>query len=415
MKMIRILSFFGFMITLGVFFSACSDDNGSTDPDPNPDSVEPEATSAWLYDYYLSTPEGRIHYMDAVEELPSNVDVDGSVELGLNARTYAIGENVYTLSPSAGTLTRWDVDRTTLEISPSGLISYASTGAGNGSADRAVFYSETQAYLPNFTEGVIVEIDPTEMRITKVHNIPPVLDAPIDGVFVSQSEGDVIHDKVICTLEVSMNQCCEYNVPPGGAIVAVLDPASSAFQYNKDQRSLASDRIVLYDENGTGYVQPSRNNGFMGQYHNGVPSGPGLFTLLKLDENGNFDSDFNVDLSEGSSINWYGRAATIFDNKVILTYANFEWPDSWDERWSFYGDETAFNTISLDLETKEVRPFTIFDDFIEVLYINTIDGTNYFTGFGADSSKILRQNGFEDYTEVLINAGGGILTLEKLW
>ena len=405
----RMIKIFSVVLSIGLLSNACSDDDDKT----GPDTGAGEAESAWMYMFYLETPEGRIHYMDAVEALPSEANVESAVELGINARTYAAGEHVYSISTTSATLTKWKVDRTTLGFSPSNILSYASTGVGNGWVDRAVFFSETQAYISNFDEGLLLEFDPSEMTITKVHDIPALPEATVDEIRINQSEGDIIGDKVVWTLDISQRTCCEYIVPTG-AVSAVWDPASASFQYNRDQRSLAADRQIVFDENGGAYVQPSRNNGFSLQYMEEVPENPG-YTLLKLDENGNFDPNFSFDFAEAVPVQWYGRATTIYGGKIIFTYAEFEWPEAWEDRWSFYGDANNFKTVSVDLVTKEVAPFTAFDGYGETSYQNTIDGINYYTGFGDESADLLRQDGLDFTTVLSTKTEGGILMVAKLW
>lgn len=415
MKTSKTIKLLSIALTFGLFLSACKNDDG-----PGPEAKG--AKSAWMYFFYNITPQGRISYMDVAEKLPSKPDVKGSVELGLNAWVYSIGETVYTVDSKAATFTKWDVDKKTLALKPSGLLSYASTGVGNGWLDRAIFYSKTQVYIPNFKEGLLLEMNPAEMKIVKTHKIPAIIDASIKGIYVGKSEGHVINDKVFWTLEVSVwPACCEYIIPTGsrGAISAVWDPKTETFRYNKDQRLLASDRIPLFDEKGGIYVQPSRGNAVTSHYFKGTPSAPGLFTLLKLDANGNFDPNFSFDLSQAlPKIKYYSRASSIYDNKIVLNYATFDkWPAVYADRRPLLRNRALYKTVSVNLQTKEVKPFTLFKDYLEVLQINTVDKKTYFIGFGHGknfSSTLLRQDGFDDY-KVIMKHDGGILKVKKLW
>ena len=411
-KMIKLLSM---VLTVGLLLSACKNDEG-TDPKAE------EAKTAWMYFFYNITPQGRISYMDVAEKLPSKPDVKGAVELGLNAWVYSIGETVYTLDAKAATLTKWDVDKKTLAPKASAVLSYASTGAGNGRFDLAVFYSKTKAYIPNFKEGLLLEMNPSEMKIVKTHKIPTIIDVSIKDIYVGNSEGHVINDKLFWTLEVvNYSKCCEYNIPTGsrGAIFAVWDPKTETFRYNKDQRLLASDRIPLFDEKGGVYLQPSRGNGTTSHYLKGTPSAPGLFTLLKLDANGNFDPNFSFDLSQAlPKMKSYSRASSIYDNKIVLNYAAFDkWPAAYADRRSFLRNRALYKSVSVNLQTKEVKPFTAFKDYGEVLQINTVDKKTYFAGFGYGANfttTVLRQDGFDDY-KVIMKHDGGILKVKKLW
>ena len=171
------IKLFSIVIAFGLFSNGCSDD----DPPAPTDPVNTEAESAYLLGYRVETPEGRVYYMEAHEEIPSNSNVSEAVELGLNRRIFSYGEHPYIWSGDDATMTKWTLDKTTLELSTDGVVSFGNTGI-SGFVAPPIFLSETQAFFSELAEGVIVEWNPTTMEITKVHNVDPLPDVgvPID-------------------------------------------------------------------------------------------------------------------------------------------------------------------------------------------------------------------------------------------
>ena len=131
-----------------------------------------EAMSAWILGYRTETPQGNVYYLEAHEDVPSKTNSANAVELGLNSRIYSYGEHAYTWNGDAATITKWEVEKTTLELSPAGIISFASVGVSGNIAEPA-FISETSAYTTRLSEGIVVEWNPSTMEIIQVYDVDP--------------------------------------------------------------------------------------------------------------------------------------------------------------------------------------------------------------------------------------------------
>ncbi|MEM6265266.1 MAG: hypothetical protein AAGI38_22385, partial [Bacteroidota bacterium] len=162
-------------ISFGI--SACDNDD---DGDMTSDGEETE--SAWLTGYFTATPEGRLYYMEANENIPDETDVSNAVELGFGSRILSYGEHPYSWNDDAGTLTKWNVDRTTLEFSVAGIVSFASQGISGNIGLSILIVSETEGYVPDIFEGQIVEFNPTTMTITQTHTFSPPPVPSIDPI-----------------------------------------------------------------------------------------------------------------------------------------------------------------------------------------------------------------------------------------
>ena len=129
-------------ITLTFTFFACNDDDH---PEQNLEEVE----TATLLSLRTEGADGRIYYMAVYEEIPNEPDLSTMVELGPGFRVYAFGENPYTWDGNASNLTKWNVDRTNLNVSEAEVMSLAGLGI-SGDLGPPAFFSDEQAY---FFEG----------------------------------------------------------------------------------------------------------------------------------------------------------------------------------------------------------------------------------------------------------------------
>lgn len=405
------------VVSIGII--SCSDDDPSvTDTDP----VEVE--SAWVLAYRSETPQGRVYYMEVNETIPSESNVSNAVELGLNNRIYSFGENPLTWNGDAGTITRWNVDRTNLDLSVDAILSFASNGV-TGNIGAPIFLSETRAFMQNLAEGVIVEWNPTTMEITTVYNVSDFPEVPggtgqyIPGGFTS---GITSGGKIIYPIEYRLSTCCEY-VAPQAAIVGVFDPETGTLEYKQDGRSLTSNSLVQ-NQQGDNYISPSAFNSFVETYYNVDPQNlPGPYTILKVDDNGNFDPNFSFDLKSVLPIEIATGFNVIFEDKIVLSYVDsneYQLPDEFDQRFAVFGAAT-FNSVAVDLETGEVLPFDAFDGYNYSGFPATTDGDLYIVAGitagpgGAEESFFLRQNGFNDFTVVSSHVGGTMQHIGRLW
>lgn len=420
----RMIKVFSAIITFGVLMNACnSDDNGNTNPDEG-EPTEVAAKSAWLYGFRLETPEGRVYYMSAHEEIPKEANASEAVELGFNARIYSYGEHPYTWNGDAATITKWNVDKTTLNLSQNSIVSFANTSLSGANLAEPIFLSESQAFYSDLTEGVIVEWNPTTMEITKVLNVDPLPTPLLDGMDYSEWTKYLSNGKIIIPIRLSSpDNCCEYPEKEVGAMVAVFDPSIGTVEYHQDNRLISCYYRLLPDvSNGAIYIQPNRDNSFITPYFDVDSSElPSPFALLKLNADGSFDPDFFIDLGEIVPMSYYGVAAFVSNNKLVFNYIDdsHEWPSSYDDANSSISGLVNPSVI-VDLETKEVKPFTAFSEYGGVNPLSTVDGVNYYWGYsywsnGYDEDHIIAQNSAEDFTVVSSITGGGFQAINKLW
>ncbi|MEM8928825.1 MAG: hypothetical protein AAGC45_11520 [Bacteroidota bacterium] len=434
----RMLKIFGLTLALGIVFYSCNsddDDNGSTqeppigmeddDPMGTDDDTPPveELESGWLIGYRTSTPQGLIWYMEANEELPDETDQSNAVEIGLNADIYTHESGIYTWNGNAATITKWDVDRTNLEFSVTGLLSLASSGI-TGNAPN-LFFSETQAFISFLAEGVVVEWNPSAMEIIEVHNVDPLPDLGTtfgfytEQVLYATSDGKIMMPIVFST---PVNCCDTSELPnPAGAMLAVFDPATSSVEYLRDNRMIANHSTFMTDStDGAFYMVPNFSNSYWEPYYD-LTGQPIPYGVLRINADGSFDPDFFVDLTDFVDITFLRSQFFVYDQKFVLSYldaADYEHPESYADRFGSFG-QTA-ELIIVDLVTGDVMDFAGFNGsgFDAAIFLDTVEGVNYFSGFNAATEQggLLIQNGTDALTTVTVHNGNNdFQAIAKLW
>lgn len=402
------------MLLIGVISLGITSCDKNDDDDVNPSGNE--VASAKIVAIESWGPEGSIIYMGIYDgEVPSEIDIKDAIEIGANGSVYSLGENPYTWNANAGTITKWAVDKQTLEPSPIGILSLASTGF-SGTATDPVFVSETRAFSTNLNEGLIVEWDPSTMEITKVHDVPvnPYLSIPHS--LIEEWAKYVRDSKIIIPIYFGESQeCCTFH-NTGGEMVAVFDLNSNTLEYIQDPRNQANEGAFAVDENQNMYSYPGYDAMWSTAYKGSTED---HFTVLKVNSDGNYDPNFELNLKDILPIEFLFNATTVFDNKMVLEYVDdsFTWPSAWDDRWSVYDHPSK--RVSIDLTTKEVKDFTALDGYTWIGVRGEIDGVKYFRGYlpadQGDGVALFRQNSFEDYTKITTMNNGDIRYISKLW
>ena len=430
MKMIRI---FGFLLFMGLFFNACSDDDPApnsdpdtqADPDSDPDTAT-ELESAWMVSYRVNGPAGSVWYFSVTEDVPQTLEVGSSVELGLNSNVFAVGDNVYDWDGNAQTITKWGIDRTDLSASPEGILSVASVGFNPFIFTQAVL-SENQSYLIDLAEGVIIEWNPTDMTITEVIQVEP-MDQFQYGELIFTGEIHVVGDNLIIPIrQYPPEICCDIDASNIGALVAVFDTNSKTVQYNVDNRLTSTPNYVRIDRDGTIYAVPIRENGFTNHYYNLPADAPSPHLVLKLNQDGTFDTDYSFDLDAAlnNNIEFIESVVAVLDNKLILQYYDSRDVDLDDVPFSERYDSRSVGTRSVvvDLSTGEVNDFEAFGSYDFAAFTPAEDNTGndvYVLAYSSveepfDTSHFLLANSFDSYTELTAYSNIAAGRLVKLW
>ncbi|MEM0940421.1 MAG: hypothetical protein AAF600_14400 [Bacteroidota bacterium] len=404
-----------FITLLSLSLISCQNDDKAV-------NSETEAESAFVLGYINATPEGEIYYMSVHKEIPSELDISQAVEVGLDVELRALGENVYTFNPGASTITKWEVNKTTLEMQVVRVLSYASTGISFGLSN--IFSSETESYLSDLEEGLVMEWNPTTMSITEVYDVGSHRFALLENVRTRQNRGFSLNGNPAWPIKWQYNQCCEHTNPEPGALIGVFDVISKTFNYYSDNRILSADNQHGEDENGNIYVPAARDDAFHKEYWNlGADSNLVNKGILKVNSDGQFDPNFLIDLDEvfNDKITMFGGIVSIYENQFLINYHYREsgLSDEFNNRWDIWDTEGQFALV--DGSTKEVTQFNGFDgmDLAGAWSLTTIDGVNYLgaSRTGWEDALLLRQDSRDTYSIIseFPGSNGEFNRLAELW
>ena len=408
--------------TIAFGTTSCNDDDDSDDIIME-EEEEPEVEDAWLIGYRTNAPQGLIWYMEVNEELPNETNQENAVEIGLNGDIFTHEGGVWTWNGNAATITKWDVDRVTLDFSVTGLLSLASSGiSGNA---RNIFLSETQAFLSFLAEGIVVEWNPATMEITKVHAVDPLPDLGTTFDFYTEQTLHLTSDgKIMIPVVFSPpSNCCETSAlpDPPGAMLAVFDPATSTIEYVRDNRMIANHSTLMPDPvDDAFYMVPNFANSFWDPYFD-LTGQPVPYGVLKINQDGSFDPDFFVDLTDFVDVTFLRSQFFVYDQKFVFSYldaANYDHPPAYGDRFAAFG--LTADIIIVDLISGDVMDFSGFNGsgFDAAFFLDTVEGVNYFSGFNAATSQggLLVQNGTNAFTTVTVHNGNNdFQAVAKLW
>ena len=391
-------------------FSCSDDDNNNATPE------QPEVESALLMDWGFDSPSGNgvIRYAKVYTDIPSSLDNSTAVELGLNVSPQVYNGNMYSLDNNSKTLTKWTVDRTTLDLSVESIMSYASTGINASTIALGItFVSDSSAFLHDFTAGISVEFSPNSLEITDLINHSPL---PTRNNFISGGGATIeLNGKYVFPVGYSPINCCDYSEPTN-ATIGVFDPKAGTVDYKMDERNSGTSGLIK-TEDGKVYVIPFLFQSIVDQTFRVPDNHQGNLSILRLDDNLDFDSNYFLDLEQlFPEISIFMSTAFIESGQIQVTYNDFEVP-SWDQRFGFFTNPSK--SALIDLETLEVNDFTALDQFSAVLVRAAFEGRNILVGLdqvnGETQSTLLRQEGATEFTSILSQIGGTIGNAQKLW
>ncbi|MEQ6118099.1 hypothetical protein [Reichenbachiella sp. MALMAid0571] len=389
--------------TISTSITSCNDGEGDTNPGGE------EVETAYVRGLESYTPNGTIKYLEVTKDLATNPDLSQAVELGQNVSIHSAGKYPITLSSDSKTITKWKVDKTTLEVSVDGILSYASTGA---TSTNVAFVSETAAFICDLIEGVFVEFNPTTMELTKTHNVTPL---NIPNNFSAYTVGKLYNGKIIFPIQWGAQTCCDYPTPVY-ATVGVFDPSTGALTYDTDDRAIGLTAPIFIDGDNAYVVPANSQNAWINHY---LGASPNPHIALKLNADGTFDDSFISDIEDGlPDASLIRSSSFVFQDKYVFLYSEEELTGSFDNRFSARSS-MEYKSVAYDLNTHEAELFSFDNKYNQVYLLATIDGVNYFNTFylvgGEYSSNILVQNSLEDYSLISTIEIGGFGYLGKLW
>ncbi|MEM9681558.1 MAG: hypothetical protein AAF901_14645, partial [Bacteroidota bacterium] len=337
------------------------------------------------------------------------------------------GKNPYTYDPNAKTLTKWTVDKSDLSLSVLGILSFADAGIQVNFAEdigEPAFISDEEAYFTDLLEGLIIEWNPTDMTITEVIEVQAVgPDVPGTDMFVGERRKYISGDNIFIPLFIgSPNVCCDFvTVNGGGVNVGVFNTTTNTLEYRKDDRSLFSRADFIVDPiTNDMYVQPNEFAPMAIKYFNTDEDVSQAYSVLKFNSDGTFDQNFQLNLRDIVPIEVYTYGVIAFDGKLAFNYVDstsWTFPETFNDRWSYYETSGLIKTVAIDVNTKEVTTFDGLSAYDEGGWlVGTVDGVNYVEGYTSQGiTYFLRQNSFNDFTEVSQVEGGGFTHVNQLW
>lgn len=385
-----------------------------TKDDFNPNLNGEELETAFVRGVDNYSPNGSIRYLDVVKDLAIEPNFSNMVELGLNVEVFAFGEHPYTINRDSKTITKWKIDKKTLNVSVEGLLSFASTGLNSNILS---FISDEQGFISDLNEGIIVEFNPKTMELVKTHAITPL---QTSANFTFYTEGNVFNGKLIFPIQWVTRACCAYDLDLK-ATVGIFDPATGSLTYDTDDRAIGVNFAIYIDGDNAYLVPANSQNSWIKPFYDVDPSSlPNANVILKLNTNGtiddNFVSDINATLPNASIVR---GSSFVFQGKYVFTHGNEPVTGTWNDRFA-NRRQMQMVTTSYDINTKEAKSFNRFDGYFGVFPIGTIDGVNYFkaniTGpTGTSDFELLRQDTPEDYTKLTTVVNGTFTRIYKLW
>lgn len=402
-------------ISIGIF--SCGDDDEG-DVTPNGEEVK----SAWMTSFGVDGPAGRVRYFSISEDVPQTLDISSSVELGLNQSVFAVGENVYNWDGNAQTITKWSIARTDLSAAPVAILSVASIGF-NPFVFTQALVSESQGYLIDLAEGLIIEWNPSDMTITEVIQVES-MDQFQYGEFIFTGAAHTVDSKVIIPVrQYPPDICCNIDASNMGALVAVFDANTKTLEYKVDNRLISTPNYVRVDRDGSIYVVPIRENGLTNQYYDLPSNAPSPHLVLKLNPDGAFDPNFSFDLDDVLDIELIELVVAVIENKLILQYYDSRDVDLDTVRFAdrYAARSVGTRSVVVDLATGEVNDFEALAayDFADFLPDETGDEV-YVVAYSSvndlfDTSHYLLANSFDSYTELSAYRNIAAGRLVKLW
>ena len=293
--------------------------NGCGDDDAESGGGVPESESAVLYTVNTLQPDGNALFMGIYPEFPrSQPDFSQMVELGPQALTFHFEDNVYSMSWSSLSLTRWTVGNN-LEPERGNTVSFSNNGLPPFSP--MAFHSATRGFAFDLGNGKIIEFNPTEMIITEEITAEKA-PFPYSSLNVSPRH---FGNKIL--LNVSNIDYDNSAKMENNATVLVFDVDTKTVEYITDDRIPTVYSNIL-DSQGYVYMTATRDEHYTLLFgdNEGLEN---YGKMIRFDMRINaFDPDFEVDLNQVIPGEIVGHFYYLNDNEMIIETSPAEMPEN---------------------------------------------------------------------------------------
>jgi len=326
-----ILSFLAIIIGL----TSCEKDDINT---------ENSSDTAFIYTGRYSTPDGRKFFMGAFPTIPtSNPDISKLTELaGTSVATFVFGESVFTWDGDASEMTKWKVEED-LSLTQIDVVSFINTGI-SGNNFGAQFFSDTEAYLPDLGNQIVVKWNPENMTITKTISV----DAPNTRFDYWTWRTYKSGQNIVIPLEPGDWDNLETEAK---VMVGIFNTQTETVTYAEDDRVQANS-YLFPDENGVLYSYPMSTTALFEQYGTGgpYPKSGGMVRINVGDTQ--FDPNFYVNVMDATGgANSMGMFYLGNDNWLVKQYADTSDYPADEDLWDFWNKELEFKLYNHTTET----------------------------------------------------------------
>lgn len=383
---------------------ACSDDTDPTSPvdDDPPTPVEP--ASAILIAERFNTPDGRVMFMGAFEELPTTpIETSQLIELGPAGKAFACAGHAFFFDQEAGSIRKFVVEDD-LRLTEAGAIQITQEGV-EGFTAAHVCVDPTRAYTFSGDGTRAVEWSPEEMVIADAFDLPSPSVEP--GLNPSFFEPFVAGDLAYFPVEAVNWETLESS---DEAIVATFDftDESLTFTYRE---GCASGNAGYLAEDGTFY----REQGWATFFATYGPGDAAPDCVLRIPPGGkSFDPDFVLEAGATRNMFPVNEQSTL-----ALLVDDSEGVPTQDDLWSWWNLPVVPTLV--DRESGEASPYPGVPDRAPMnIRTLTLDGKELYQINEFDANGLISRTDVVELTpggpsEPLFTlVGGDVLTLERI-
>lgn len=324
----------------------------------------------------VKTPQGRMFYLGAYQDMPTQVDPKEMVLLGRENAIYSYGKHPYVWDGTSGILRKYVVDNA-MKVKAVDSMQFKNMIKAESFGSLA-FISNEEAYAFFLAEGKVIQFNPSTMRMTESLTVPSLPMGKTAEVNTNTYYSFITDDHTIL-LPIGINPN-NFDKFPTVAQVAVFNSRERSIRYSSDSRmSLGYNNFAVDILNGDLYYRPSKYIA-RAQDYAPVSDSPPTGGMLKVKEDGNFDSNFFVDLQKVLDAHRIVSVIYIKGKDVLVQYIEKGWqiprdPGEW------FDCPTKLAVVDLHQMTYKNTP--LLDHYGTIYPVGELDGKQYFANFGA--------------------------------